>query len=98
MFQVALIFVKEETAITAEEGMGEWAIWKEQWVVPVKSGFSSKTNMWKGSQDRRAKGHAGPSVYFFPQPGVKVKKDCFTSGIGSEDAEQVSERTAVEKQ
>ena len=24
MFQVALIFVKEETAITAEEGMGEW--------------------------------------------------------------------------
>lgn len=33
---------------------------------------------------------------FFPQLGVNVK-DCFTSGIGSEDAEQVCERTAVEK-
>ena len=68
---------------------------REKWVQQQNKhvkGFSG------GSEDWRAKGHAGPSMYFFPQPGVKVKKDCFTSGIGSEDAEQVSERTAVEKQ
>lgn len=39
-----------------------------------------------------------PMYSFFPRLGVNVKKGCFTSGIGSEDAEQVCERTAVEKQ
>jgi len=38
-----------------------------------------------------------PVYSSFPELGVNVKKDCFTSGIGSEDAEQVCERIAVEK-
>lgn len=67
---------------------GPWGKWIQQQNKHVK-GFSG------GSEDLRAKGHAGPS--FFPQLDVNVKKDCFTYGIGSEDVREQQLRNNQEQ-
>ena len=73
-------------------------------MVPVESGPQQQNGDVKGFSGGpgalkiwRYRDTWAPLCNFFLQLDVSIKKDSFTSGIGSEDAKQVCERRGVEK-